>query len=73
MQTTLELEALYENIEGLQVTGSRGYKLFGTDADNALTGNAGNNQLDGKSGDDTLTGGAGNDLYFVDSEDDAVV
>jgi Ca2+-binding RTX toxin-like protein len=59
--------------ENLVLTGTADLNGVGSEIDNVLTGNAGNNRLDGDRGADTLIGGLGNDTYVVDSYGDIVV
>ena len=67
------------NITTVQDTQGSGFdrlisieNLIGSDFDDELTGNAGNNILDGGEGADLLTGGRGNDTYVVDGADTVV-
>ncbi|MCC6074559.1 hypothetical protein ACFPTX_11215, partial [Pseudomonas sp. GCM10022188] len=67
----------FQGIENATLTGN-GREIWGTDADNVLTGNtldnhlvgnAGNDTLDGGEGIDTLDGGAGDDTYVYTAGD----
>ena len=60
------------NIEELHLLGSNDFQGIGSDDDNKIYGNIGNNYIDGKSGSDTMIGGAGNDYYIVDKYDELV-
>ena len=54
----------YQNIEGLNISGSYYNDL--------IVGNNGNDTLDGSSGNDTLKGGNGNDVLIGDSGNDSL-
>ncbi|WP_445630526.1 beta strand repeat-containing protein [Nostoc sp. DSM 114167] len=54
----------YQNIEGLNISGSYSNDL--------IVGNNGNDTLDGSSGNDTLKGGNGNDVLIGSSGNDSV-
>ncbi|MDD2830166.1 MAG: calcium-binding protein, partial [Sulfuricurvum sp.] len=64
----------------LQVTNGSGSdtltgfeNLMGSDFNDTLTGNGGDNLIDGVSGADTMSGGLGNDTYYVDNVGDTVI
>jgi len=66
-------------VENATLTGSANASIQGTDSDNVLTGNAGNNRIyswlgndkmDGGAGNDTLQGGAGNSTLIGGAGDD---
>ena len=63
---------LGNNVEDLTLTGLYSIDGTGSDVDNILRGNAGNNKLDGLGGADTMYGGAGDDTYIVDNIGDRV-
>lgn len=63
------VDALYDNVENLTLTGSGNLRAFGNDLANVINGNSGNNTLYGGGGVDTLAGGAGNDTYYVGAGD----
>ena len=54
-------------------TGGTGWRMFGEDGSDSLTGDTGNDTLDGGAGADVMFGGAGNDTYYVDTQGDVVV
>ncbi len=70
------------NVENLVYTGSAAFTGVGNDADNVITGGAGNDTLDGgsagddilsgRSGDDVLIGGIGNDTEDGGDGDDVL-
>ena len=53
--------ALADHVEDLVLTGGSDLSGAGTDWQNVIAGNAGNNRLDGQGSRDTIAGGAGND------------
>ena len=61
-----------QEIEALELNGSRGRHLVGNEFDQTLTGNDEANTLDGKDGADTLIGLKGSDTYRVDNGSDRV-
>ena len=70
VQTTLTSYSLGRYLEN---TGSRDFHGKGNDADNAMTGGAGNDRLEGRDGDDVITGGAGNDRMWGGDDSDTFV
>ena len=84
IRTTLGAFALdsVTAVENLTYTGTGNFTGTGSEFDNVITGNVGNDTLDGGLGNDTLdggagadtmTGGSGNDTYIVDNAGDQVV
>jgi len=63
--SSVDVNALFINIENLTLTGTANIRGAGNNLNNIITGNAGNNELSGGGGVDTLIGGAGNDRYTV--------
>ena len=57
----------------VDITGSNGSTITGTDADEILIGGAGNDTLIGGAGSDALVGGAGNDILTGGDDDDLFV
>jgi Ca2+-binding RTX toxin-like protein len=57
---------LAANVENLIISSDtdKGFRGWGNELDNRMTGNIGANQLDGAAGNDTLDGGAGNDTLI---------
>ena len=53
-------------------TSANDFLSGGTDGD-LIYGNAGNDTLDGGLGNDMMQGGAGNDLYIIDSIGDVII
>ena len=60
------------NVENLTLTGTDNINGTGSDLDNTIVGNTGNNILDGGNGVDFLRGGAGDDTYVVDDANDNI-
>mgnify|MGYP006285292699 CR=1 FL=1 len=65
-------EQVIGTIEKLVLTGTANIDGFGTNANETIEGNVGNNVLIGSYGDDTLYGNAGNDQLFGDQGNDAL-
>jgi VCBS repeat-containing protein len=61
IETALSSYALRANVENLVFTGTGDFTGTGTDADNEISGGAGDDLLDGRGGSDLLVGGAGRD------------
>lgn len=66
------VDALFENVENLTLTGSASLRGYGNGMNNSIAGNAGDNTLSGGGGNDTLAGGAGNDTYYADASDSII-
>lgn len=75
---TTEMISLYEDL-GINIVGSDGYNLQGTDGDDFtigsddndyLRGANGNDYIFGGAGNDTIQGGAGNDVLYGNEGDD---
>ncbi|MFM9842108.1 MAG: hypothetical protein ACKVOI_03970 [Dongiaceae bacterium] len=64
---------LTEGFENLTLLGKANINATGSELDNVMVGNAGNNIIDGKVGADSMSGGNGNDLYLVDDAKDTVI
>ena len=69
---TGSLDLASMNIENVTLTGTGSAGVTGSDADNALGGNAGNNVLDGGAGNDSMSGGAGNDWLDGGDQNDSL-
>jgi len=61
------------NVEILQLAGTASLTAWGSDGNDTLIGNAGDNVLLGMGGADTMIGGAGNDIYAVDNPGDVII
>ncbi|MDX2212828.1 MAG: calcium-binding protein [Oculatellaceae cyanobacterium bins.114] len=55
---------LRDNVENLEILGSKGIGVVGNSLDNTIVGNAGANNLEGGEGSDTLNGGDGTDTLL---------
>ncbi|PZQ63827.1 MAG: hypothetical protein DI570_07705 [Phenylobacterium zucineum] len=66
---------LAANVENLvfSTDNDKGWRGWGNELDNRLTGNAGGNLLDGAAGNDTIDGGAGNDTLVGGEGDDRLI
>ncbi|WLF84795.1 putative Ig domain-containing protein [Moraxella sp. ZY210820] len=73
----LHISASYDlqgtNIEELILLGSDNLTAYGSEHNDTLIGNTGNNHLDGRAGIDTLIGGLGDDYYVLDDGQDVIV
>ena len=67
------IDATFDNIENITLTGATDADATGDDANNTLTGNDGVNVLNGKAGTDVLTGGAAADTFVWDGNGRDVV
>ncbi|MBD2460095.1 calcium-binding protein [Oscillatoria sp. FACHB-1407] len=63
---------LRNNIENLEILGTRGIGAVGNGLDNSITGNAAANNLDGADGSDILNGGDGNDTLVGGNGNDSL-
>lgn len=65
---------LAANVENLTFyEDGKGWRGYGNELDNQLTGNSGNNQLDGGAGNDTINGGAGMDSIIGGAGNDYLI
>jgi Ca2+-binding RTX toxin-like protein len=71
-KSSVNIAALYANVENLTLTGTAAIDGTGNGLDNTITGNSGNNTLDGAGGNDTLIGGAGDDIYVLNVAGDLI-
>lgn len=62
--SSVSIDALWDNVEDLILTGSKALNATGNDSDNLLMGTSGINTLSGLDGDDIIDGLGGNDRYI---------
>lgn len=66
VRTSVDISALWSNVESAVVTVAQGHSIFGNGLDNSLTGNDGGDTLEGYEGADHIVGGGGDDILAGD-------
>jgi Ca2+-binding RTX toxin-like protein len=69
---TLSADDEIEELRATDLNSTNVINLIGSNTDNLIRGNAGNNVLDGKGGADNMYGYAGDDVYYVDNAGDRI-
>ena len=70
---TLDRTSEVENVFVSDNSSTNAVDLVGSDINNTLRGNNGDNELNGGAGADLLVGYSGNDTYFVDNAGDRII
>jgi len=70
---TLDAASQVENIFATDINGTDDISLTGSDINNTLRGNSGDNELNGGAGADLMVGYDGDDVYYIDNVSDRII